>query len=284
MVPVILHTANLATASAVRSPNGVALGLRGDDLLLEAGQQQLPFGQGQPQVGDLTKIIGPVDLQDVSALFLIVSPDFHQSHNPSHAPTPDQRSDTKLTLRRLHPQSPGSPRDVTASLPEELSVVGALLHAPDGSKLVAMVLCHCGSVNEGERAIQPIKRFGAPVMDTIGPMTYCDVNTMLDDGYPKGALNYWKSSFLAGLSDDAIHAMIDCFGSCPTPMGKLILEHFHGAVSRVGVSDTAFPHRRDGYNALVLAEWTDPKENDACIAWLETLTTLSCRSWDPAGT
>jgi len=48
MVPVILHSAHLATASAIRPPDGVALGLRRDDLLLEAGQQQLPFGQGQP--------------------------------------------------------------------------------------------------------------------------------------------------------------------------------------------------------------------------------------------
>src|SRR5271165_2593999 len=48
MVPVILHSAHLATASAVRPPDGVARGLRRDDLLLEAGQQQLPFGQGQP--------------------------------------------------------------------------------------------------------------------------------------------------------------------------------------------------------------------------------------------
>ncbi len=48
MVPVILHSAHPATASAVRPPNGVALGLRRDDLLLEASQQQLPFGQGQP--------------------------------------------------------------------------------------------------------------------------------------------------------------------------------------------------------------------------------------------
>jgi FAD/FMN-containing dehydrogenase len=158
-------------------------------------------------------------------------------------------------------------RDVTTSLPDELSVVGALLNAPDGSKLVVMVLCHCGSVADGERAAQPIKAFGVPVMDTIGPMTYCDINTMLDDAYPKGALNYWKSNFLADLSDDAIFTLVDCFDRCPTPMGKLILEHFHGAVSRVGVSDTAFPQRHDGYNALVLAEWTDPKHNDACISW-----------------
>jgi FAD/FMN-containing dehydrogenase len=158
-------------------------------------------------------------------------------------------------------------RDVTASLPDELSVVAALVHGPDGSKLVALVLCHCGSVEDGERDTRTTKQFGAPVLDTIGRMTYCDVNTMLDDGYPKGALNYWKSNFLADLSDDAILAIIDSFGTCPTPMGKLILEHFHGEVCRVGVSDTAFSHRRAGFNALVLAEWINPNDNDACIAW-----------------
>src|SRR5271165_4207848 len=61
------------------------------------------------EVGDITEIIRPVDLQDVGALSLTVSPGFHQPHNPSHAPTPDQRSDAKLPLRRPHPQSPGSP-------------------------------------------------------------------------------------------------------------------------------------------------------------------------------
>ena len=36
---------------------------------------------------------------------------------------------------------------------------------------------------------------------------------------PRGALNYWKSSFMPELSDDAIRAMIDTFAHCPTPMG-----------------------------------------------------------------
>jgi FAD/FMN-containing dehydrogenase len=158
-------------------------------------------------------------------------------------------------------------RDITASLPDELMVFGGLIHAPDGSKLVAMVVCHCGPPGDGERAIQPIKAFGAPVMDALGPLPYCQMNTMLDAGYPAGALNYWKSAFLAGLSDEAIRTMIDCFARCPTPMGQLLLEHFHGAVTRVGVTDTAFPHRTAGYNLLVLSQWADPKDNAACTAW-----------------
>jgi FAD/FMN-containing dehydrogenase len=160
-------------------------------------------------------------------------------------------------------------RDVTASLPDEFTVFAGLIHAPDGSgvKLVALVVCHCGPLGAGESAARPIKKFGTAALDTIGPMPYSAVNAMLDAAYPRGALNYWKSSFLASLSDDTIRAMIDCFAKCPTPMGQLLLEHFHGAVTRVGVADTAFPHRVQGYNLLVLSEWLDPKDNDACIAW-----------------
>ncbi len=160
-------------------------------------------------------------------------------------------------------------RDVTASLPDEFMVFAGLIHAPDGSgtKLVAMVVCHCGPLGTGESAAQPIRQFGTPALDAIGPMPYCQVNAMLDAAFPRGALNYWKSQFLSSLSDEAIRTMIDCFARCPTPMGQMLLEHFHGAVTRVGVSDTAFPHRTPGYNLVVLAEWMNPIDNDACIGW-----------------
>ena len=158
-------------------------------------------------------------------------------------------------------------RDTTASIPDDLTIFGGLIHSPDGEKLSAMVAGHCGSPEDGENAMRPLKEFGSPLMDTIGPISYSDLNSMLDDGYPAGALNYWKSSFLKELSDGAIDAMIECFEACPTAMGMMLLEHFHGAAIRIGVSDTAFPHRAEGYNLLVLSQWMNPAENDQCIAW-----------------
>lgn len=160
-------------------------------------------------------------------------------------------------------------RDRTASLPDEHVLFGTLAHAPDGSgtKLAALVTCHCGSLAAGEKETLPLKQFGAPILDALGPMSYCDLNTMLDAGYPKGALNYWKSSFLRQLSDDAIDTMIECFSHCPAPMGQLLLEQVHGAATRVGAADTAFPHRTDGYNFLVLSQWMDARLTDRCIAW-----------------
>jgi FAD/FMN-containing dehydrogenase len=160
-------------------------------------------------------------------------------------------------------------RDSTTSLPDEQTSFGGLIHAPDGSgtKLTAIASCHCGSLTAGEAAMRSLKQFGFPVMDALGPMPYGQLNGMLDAAFPRGALNYWKSSFLSRLSDDAIDTMIDCFARCPTPMGQLVLEHFHGAATRVGSSDTAFPHRSDGYNFLIVSVWMEPADTDRCIVW-----------------
>ena len=53
-------------------------------------------------------------------------------------------------------------------------------------------------------------------------------------------------------------------------MGQLLIEHFHGAAMRVGLSDSAFPHRSEGYNCLILTEAAiarnDGKAFGACHA------------------
>jgi FAD/FMN-containing dehydrogenase len=160
-------------------------------------------------------------------------------------------------------------RESTRALPDEHMIFGGLVHAPDGSgtKLAAMVTCHCGSSGDGEAAMRPLKSFGTPALDAIGPMPYSAINGMLDAAYPKGALNYWRSHFLTELSDAAIDTMIACFARCPTPMGQLLIEHFHGEATRVGAGATAFPHRKEGYNFLILAEWMDRADNEICVAW-----------------
>jgi FAD/FMN-containing dehydrogenase len=175
-------------------------------------------------------------------------------------------------------------RETTASLPDELSLFAGLLHAPDGSgtKLAGIVACHCGDPASAESELRRVKSFGSPVMDIIGPMSYCQVNSMLDGGYPRGALNYWRSSFLETLSDEAIDVMIDAFEKCPTPMGQILLEHFHGAATRVGPTETAMPHRRVGYNFLALGQWMDPSQNDRCVQWTKD-TFTSMRPFMAAG-
>lgn len=50
-------------------------------------------------------------------------------------------------------------------------------------------------------------------------------------------------------------------------MSGLVLEHFHGAATRAGRGDMAFPQRRETYNLLVVSEWLDPNDDEKNIAW-----------------
>jgi FAD/FMN-containing dehydrogenase len=165
----------------------------------------------------------------------------------------------------------------TADVPDELTVFAGLVHAPDGSgmPLAVMVVCHAGPRDRAEREVQPLLDFGSPAMAQVGPMPYPVMNTILDDAFPKGAMNYWKSTFVRGVSDGLVDTMISRFASCPSPMSGILLEHFHGAVTRVGREDTAVPHRAPGYNLLIPSVWTDPAANEANIAWTrETFAAL----------
>ncbi|HJS50057.1 MAG TPA: FAD-binding oxidoreductase [Gaiellaceae bacterium] len=160
-------------------------------------------------------------------------------------------------------------REFTKTEPDELGALGALVHAPDGSgaKLAAIAVCHAGSPDEAERDLAAVREFGSPVLAEIGRMPYPASNTMLDEGYPKGALNYWKSSFVRDLDDTLLDAIIERFASTPSPMTAIVLEHFHGAVTRIGVTDTAVPHREEGYNLLITSVWMDPAATEENLAW-----------------
>jgi FAD/FMN-containing dehydrogenase len=158
----------------------------------------------------------------------------------------------------------------TKSAPDELTAFCGLVHAPDGSgvKLVAPVVCHCGEPDQAIADLAPLREFGSPAMDAVAPMPYEVVNTLLDDGFPKGALNYWKSAFLTELSDAAVATMVEAFEGAPSMMSGILVEHFHGASTRIGPTATAFPHREPGYNLVLAGEWTDPAASDANIAWV----------------
>ena len=160
-------------------------------------------------------------------------------------------------------------RDTCANLPDEMMLVAGLQTAPDGSnaKLVGVVAAHSGALAEGEAAVRPLKAFGSPVMDALGPIPYGALNNMLDPAFPKGAFNYWKAQFLTDLSDEAIRTLVRSFEACPSPMSHIIIEHLHGAATRVPVASTACTLRTAGFNVVVISQWTGADDTARGVAW-----------------
>ena len=169
-------------------------------------------------------------------------------------------------------------RQFTTTMSDDASVFCGFVHAPDGSgaKLCVLPLCHAGAIDEAEAELRPLREFGPPVMDLVAPMPYPAVNTMLDAGFPRGALNYWRSAFLTELSDAAVSALVEAYEVVPSPMSAILLENFHGAACRIAPTATAFPHRTPGYNLLVAGQWQDPADTAVNVQWVrDTLAALA---------
>ena len=111
---------------------------------------------------------------------------------------------------------------VAADLPDECIVVAGLVPAPDGSgeKIVAVAVCHCGEIGEAKRDVQPLRSAATPLLDVIEPMPYPVMNTLLDDAYPRGARNYWKSAFFKEFDDEAVEVMTAAFQKAPSAMSN----------------------------------------------------------------
>jgi FAD/FMN-containing dehydrogenase len=161
-------------------------------------------------------------------------------------------------------------REFCADLPDELGTQAAFIHAPDGSgaKLCAVAICHCGAdPDQAETEVATLREFGSPAADMIQRVPYPIANTGVDWLFQKRTLNYWKSAFFTALTDAAITTLVKAFEQAPTELCALVIEDFHGAVTRIDATATAYPHRQPGHNLLLISQWTDPADTDTCIGW-----------------
>ena len=158
-------------------------------------------------------------------------------------------------------------RDFNQSAPDASSVFAAIMTTPDGMKVVALIVCYNGPIEQGEAVLKPLREFGPPLADLVSPMPYTQQQQLLDEGFPFGLQNYWKSEFLKDLPDEAIDILVDRFEQVPSPLSAIVLEQFGGAYRRVAAGENAFSHRDWDYNFVIISRWTDPAEAERNIQW-----------------
>jgi FAD/FMN-containing dehydrogenase len=162
-------------------------------------------------------------------------------------------------------------RELVTHIPDELTVYAAALTTPDGHKVAAIAACYCGDLQEGERVIAPIREFGKPIVDLIGPTTYLEQQAILTQGFPFGRQNYWKAGLSRTLSDAAIDAIDWHAPHVPSPYTATVIAGNAGANSRVAPDATAYVHRDATFNAMILSSWEEPADSDWNIEWTRNL-------------
>lgn len=157
------------------------------------------------------------------------------------------------------------------SAPDELSLDAALVTAPSGERFFSISACYVGSIEEGERIVEPLRAFGPPVEDRIAPVSYLQVQAAGDAVFPRGRRYYWKAQFLRDLGQEAIDALLAAYAEAPSTSSLLVLQHVGGAIARVPAADTPYANRDALYDCFPIAIWDDPADDAAEMRWARHL-------------
>jgi len=159
-------------------------------------------------------------------------------------------------------------RDFALGAPDEFCGMTVLAHAPSlpflnaawhGRPVLISALCWSGDIAAGERALEPLRRFGAPLTDHVGPMPYVQWQHLQDPGAPAGRYQYWKTASYDRLSDATIDVLVTALNDLPTRQTEIHVQHLGGAVAQVPNSDSAFVGRHAEFfiNLIGATVWAE---------------------------
>ena len=138
-----------------------------------------------------------------------------------------------------------------------------------GEPFLAVVSCWTGSVSDGEKVIQGFRDVAAPVAEHVGVMPYAALNSAFDALVPAGLQHYWKASFSADLTPEAIAAHVEHGPRVPVVNSTVHLYPINGACHDVAADATAFGHRDATFATVIAGMWPDPADNDANTRWVK---------------
>jgi len=150
-------------------------------------------------------------------------------------------------------------RTFSAAAPDDLTAFAMMMTLPDGPQTFGVAVAWVGGMQEGEAVLAPLRSFGSPLADMIGPIPYVQMQQLFDAAVPHGIARYWKSGYFLTLSDELIEILVTR-GAELSPMSALLLFHMHGALGRVATEATAFAARRDQWDIDILSQWVDGAE------------------------
>jgi FAD/FMN-containing dehydrogenase len=167
-------------------------------------------------------------------------------------------------------------RDLTATMPDQLSTLANILIAPPvpflpeaahGQPVVGIIGMYAGSVEDGAKAAEPLRTLAEPLADVMGPMPYTAMQSLLDPLWTAGAQNYFTGALLNGLTDATIDTLLAQHAAGQAPVRELHLHHCGGAMAKVPAAATAFAHRDTAYVLNIIARSPDRDGFSEHVEW-----------------
>lgn len=120
-----------------------------------------------------------------------------------------------------------------------------------------------GPVEEGERALQPLREVAEPIADLYGEIPYAGLQSMIDD--PPGKRNWWTAEYLDELPDDALEAIVAYAEQMPLSFTQMLLVPWGGEVARR--TDSPLAKRDAAYIVHPFCVWEGAERDEEHISW-----------------
>ncbi|MDS0473630.1 FAD-binding oxidoreductase [Natrinema sp. 1APR25-10V2] len=168
-------------------------------------------------------------------------------------------------------------QEFVANAPDEISTLVFAGELPDeelfpsewvNERKFAIMGCYAGPADEGEPQLKPLREFADPIADFSGTMPYVEFQQLLDEDYPDGMRYYWKSLYLDRLSNMAIDRIAYWARAAPSPLSTVDVWQLGGAITDVGIEESAFAGRHAPFLLGVEANWENPETDDANVEWV----------------
>jgi FAD/FMN-containing dehydrogenase len=190
---------------------------------------------------------------------------------------------------------PGTPETIAGlvaavdAAPEELSVIATVLLAPPlpfvppelvGEPLLLAQLVHAGPLDDGERAVAPLRALTPPVADFVRTMRFDEMFAGEEpEPLPRAAL---RTFFSDSLDEAVAGELLDRLRASTAQFAAVGIRVLGGAAARVPAEATAFAHRQRRLLVTVSAFYSSPEEDSAHRAWANDAATALRQGADAA--
>ncbi len=167
-------------------------------------------------------------------------------------------------------------REFLRDAPDELTVMNAFMTVPPvepfpeplhGQKVLAVVPLYVGSLEDGARAIAPLRAVGHPLGDGVGPLPYVALQQTLDADLPRGSHVWSRYEYLRDLDDDMMALLADAYIRAPGAQTLVIVGRLGGAIAKRPANATAVAHRFEPYFCWIIGAWPPEQPDEPGIAW-----------------
>lgn len=165
----------------------------------------------------------------------------------------------------------GAPPDVTCMMVQRRAPPAPWIDpSAHGQSVIVVLVCHTGSIDDGEAWVKPLKAVGSPVGDVVQRRSYVSQQSLVDATQPFGRRNYWKSEYLPGLEAAMLQTALAHSLELRSPHSAIAIFPLDGPLSDLPADHSPVGNRKTGAVVNITASWESPDDDETNIEWART--------------